>query len=186
MRLMDGDISVAELVKEIFEPSGNGCVIGMGYSLEPTSDNCYPGTTVLINKFNIQDEAKLNEVETVLVSARSAELMEHPKADSFDFAHYKTIHQFLFSDLYDWAGQIRTVDLSKKGTRFCPAESIEHQADLIFRHLKKRNAFSGLPRKEFLDEIVDFYCATNDLHPFREGNGRTQRIFLSQLIRHMT
>lgn len=134
VRLMDGDISVAELVKEIFEPSGNGCVIGMGYSLEPTSDNCYPGTTVLINKFNIQDEAKLNEVETVLVSARSAELMEHPKADSFDFAHYKTIHQFLFSDLYDWAGQIRTVDLSKKGTRFCPAESIEHQADLIFRH----------------------------------------------------
>lgn len=156
----------------------------MGYSLDPTSDNCYPGTTVLINKFNIRDEAKLNEVETVLVSARSAEWMEHPKTNSFDFAHYKAIHRFLFSDLYDWAGQIRTVDISKKGTRFCSAGKIEHQADLIFRHLKKRNGFTNLPRREFLDEIVDFYCATNDLHPFREGNGRTQRIFLFQLIRH--
>ena len=156
----------------------------MGYSLDPTSDNCYPGTTVLINKFNIRDESKLNEVETVLVSARSAEWMEHPKADSFDFAHYKAIHRFLFSDLYDWAGQIRTVDISKKGTHFCSAENIEHQADLIFRRLKEQNGFNSLPRKEFLDEIVDFYCAANDLHPFREGNGRTQRIFLSQLIRH--
>ena len=51
----------------------------MGYSLDPISDNCYPGTAVLINKFDIRDEAKLNEVETVLVSARSAEWMEHPK-----------------------------------------------------------------------------------------------------------
>lgn len=156
----------------------------MGYSLDTISDNCYPGTTVLINKFDIRNEAKLNEVETVLVSARSAEWLEHPKADSFDFAHYKAIHRFLFSDLYDWAGQIRTVDISKKGTRFCPAANIEQQADLIFRHLKERNSFNSLPRKDFLDEIVDFYCATNDLHPFREGNGRTQRIFLSQLICH--
>ena len=74
----------------------------MGYSLDPISDNCYPGTAVLINKFDIHDEAKLNEVETVLVSARSAEWMEHPKADSFDFTHYKAVHHFLFSDLYDW------------------------------------------------------------------------------------
>mgnify|MGYP003398850155 FL=1 len=100
----------------------------MGYSLDPISDNCYPGTAVLINKFDIHDEAKLNEVETVLVSARSAEWMEHPKADSFDFTHYKAVHHFLFSDLYDWAGQIRTVDISKKGTRFCSAENIERQA----------------------------------------------------------
>ena len=49
----------------------------MGYSLDPISDNCYPGTAVLINKFDIHDEAILNEVETVLVSARSAEWMEH-------------------------------------------------------------------------------------------------------------
>ena len=155
----------------------------MGYSIDPISANCYPGTTVLINKFDIHNEAKLNEVETVLVSARSAEWMEHPVMDSFDFAHYKTVHQFLFSDLYDWAGQIRTVNISKKGTRFCPAEEIERRADLIFGRLKACNYYRGLPRDEFVGEIVDFYCATNELHPFREGNGRSQRAFLSQLIR---
>lgn len=156
----------------------------MGYSLDPISDNCCPGTAVLINKFDIRDEAKLNEVETVLVSARSAEWMELPKAGSFDFTHYKAVHHFLFSDLYDWAGQVRTVNISKKGTNFCLAENIERQADLIFGRLKEQDCFKGLPHDEFVEEIVDFYCATNYLHPFREGNGRTQRAFLTQLIRN--
>ena len=156
----------------------------MGYSIDPISDHCYPGTSVLINKFDIQDEAKLNEVESVLVSARNAEWLSEPKAVSFDFEHYKAIHHFLFADLYDWAGQVRTVNISKKGTRFTLAESIERQAELIFKRLKDCNYFKGLQHDEFIDEIVDFYCVTNELHPFREGNGRTQRAFLTQLIRN--
>ena len=155
----------------------------MGYSIDPMADNCYPGTAILINKFDIRDEAKLNEVETVLVSARSAEWITAPAANTFDFAHYKAIHQFLFSDLYDWAGQIRTVNISKKGTDFCPAGEIEPQAKLIFDRLKEQNYFKGLPHDAFVEEITDFYCTTNYLHPFREGNGRTQRAFLTQLIR---
>ena len=156
----------------------------MGYSIDPISDNCYPGTSVLINKFDIRDEAKLNEVESVLVSARNAEWLNEPEVSTFDFAHYKVIHHFLFSDLYDWAGQIRTVNISKKGTRFTLAENIERQAELIFKRLKDCNYFKGLPHDEFVDELVDFYCVTNELHPFREGNGRTQRAFLTQLIRN--
>lgn len=155
----------------------------MAYSLDPISSNCYPGTTVLINKFDIRDEGKLNEVESVLSSARNAEWLIAPKADAFDFDHYKAIHRFLFSDLYDWAGEVRTVNISKKGTQFCPAEDIEHQAERIFKRLRERNYFKGLSHDEFVDEIVDFYCATNALHPFREGNGRTQRAFLTQLVR---
>ena len=156
----------------------------MGYSIDPISDNCYPGTSVLINKFDIRDEAKLNEVESVVVSARNAEWLNEPEAFTFDFFHYKAIHHFLFSDLYDWAGQVRTVNISKKGTRFTLAESIERQAELIFKRLKDCNYFKGLQHDEFIDEIVDFYCVTNELHPFREGNGRTQRAFLTQLIRN--
>ena len=156
----------------------------MGYSINPISVNCYPDTTVLINKFDIRDEEKLNEVESVLASARFAEWLNAPKADSFDFEHYKAIHHFLFSDLYDWAGQIRTVNISKKGTKFTSAENIEAQATLIFKRLKNCNCFKGLAHAEFVDEIVDFYCVTNALHPFREGNGRTQRIYFTQLIRH--
>jgi cell filamentation protein len=156
----------------------------MGYSLDPISDNCYPGTTVLVNKFDIRDEDKLNEVESVLVSARNTEWLNEPRMSTFDFAHYRAVHCFLFSDLYDWAGQVRAVDISKKGTQFCPAMQIERQAALIFERLKERDHFKGLPHGAFVGEIVDFYCVTNDLHPFREGNGRTQRAFLTQLIRN--
>ena len=155
----------------------------MAYSMDPIQDGCYPGTAVLVNKFDIREEAKLNEVEAVLVSARSAEWTNQPRADSFDFAHYKVAHRFLFSDLYDWAGQIRKVNISKKGTDFCPAADIVQQGKLAFDRLKQQNYFKGLPHGSFVDEITDFYCATNYLHPFREGNGRTQRAFLAQLIR---
>ena len=156
----------------------------MGYSIDPISDHCYPGTSILINKFDIRDEGKLNEVESVVVSARYAEWLNVPKETSFDFEHYKAIHHFLFSDLYDWAGQVRTVNISKKGTRFTLAENIEYQAELVFKRLKDCNYFKGLPHNELVEEIVDFYCVTNELHPFREGNGRTQRAFLTQLIRN--
>ena len=156
----------------------------MGYSIDPISANCYSGTTVLINKFDIRDEEKLNEVEGVLTSAHYTEWLSAPKVENFDFKHYKAIHRFLFSDLYDWAGEVRTVNISKKGTQFVPAEQIESHADQIFRRLEEHNFFKGLPHDEFVEEIVDFYCVTNSLHPFREGNGRTQRVFLTQLIRN--
>ena len=156
----------------------------MGYSIDPISANCYPDTTVLINKFDIRDEEKLNEVESVLTSARYAEWLNTPQLNSLDFEHYKAIHKYLFSDLYNWAGQIRTVNISKKGTKFTSADDIETQAALIFKRLKNCNYFKGLAHNEFVNEIVDFYCITNALHPFREGNGRTQRVFITQLIRN--
>lgn len=105
----------------------------MGYSLDPISDNCYPSTTVLVNKFDIRDEAKLDEVETVLVSTRNAQWLRQPQSTAFDFPHYCAIHHFLFSDLYDWAGQVRTVNISKKCTSFCAVEYIEKQASLVFK-----------------------------------------------------
>lgn len=156
----------------------------MGYSIDPTSANCYPGTTVLINKFDIRDEEKLNEIESVISSTRYAEWLNVPQATTFDFDHYKAIHRFLFSDLYEWAGEVRTVNISKKGTQFTSAENIESQAQLIFERLRACNYFKGLSHDEFVEEIVDFYCVTNALHPFREGNGRAQRVFLTQLIRN--
>lgn len=104
----------------------------MGYSIDPISANCYPGTTILINKFDIRDEEKLSEIESVISSARYAEWLNAPQATTFDFDHYKAIHRFVFSDLYEWAGEVRTVNISKKGTQFTPAENIESQAQLDF------------------------------------------------------
>lgn len=154
----------------------------MPYSLDPTTADCYPGTTVLINKLVIRDESELAEVESIAVTARAAEWEESPKVNSFDFEHYKALHRHLFFDLYDWAGQVRTINISKKGTSFCPAEDIDAMASAIFSRLKKLNYLKGLAHTDFVDAIVDFYCSTNYLHPFREGNGRSQRLFLTQLI----
>ena len=156
----------------------------MAYSIDPISANCYPGTTVLINKFDIHDEVTLSEVEGTLTAAKSAQWLNEPEKDTFDFEHYKAIHRFLFADLYDWAGQVRDVNISKKGTIFCPAEKINEQTNKIFSYLKEQNFLCGLTKDSFVDGLVDFYCSTNMLHPFREGNGRTQRVFLSQLAQN--
>lgn len=83
--------------------------------------------------------------------------------------------------MYDWAGTPRTVDLSKKGTSFVKAENIEEIANACFERLKNQNYFKDLDIDDFIEKITDFYCVTNNLHPFREGNGRTQRVFLSKL-----
>ena len=124
-------------------------------------------TATPVNKLHIHDEAALQEAEALATYVNASKLEQCPLEGVFDFAHYKAIHQFLFSDLYDWAGQIRTVNLSKKGTDFCPAGEIEPQAKLIFDRLKERNYFKGLPHDAFVEEITDFYCTTNYLHPFR-------------------
>lgn len=153
----------------------------MGYSIEPVMTDCYPGTTVLINRFDIRDEDKLSEVETVLVSARNAEWLTEPRETTFDFVHYKALHRFLFSDLYAWAGQTRTVNIAKLGTQFCPADEIESSASRVFTRLARRKHLTNLVYEDFVDGLVDFYISTNYLHPFREGNGRTQRAFISQL-----
>ena len=155
----------------------------MSYSITTLTDDCYEGTNCLINKFNIQNEEQLAKIEAGITLAKTAELERNPIRASFDFEHYKQIHKYLFEDLYDWAGKVRTVDISKKGTNFTSIENIEDVASACFDRLKNLNYFKNLNFDDFIDNIVDFYCTTNMLHPFREGNGRTQRIFLAQLIR---
>ncbi len=156
----------------------------MPYNINPLTADCYDGTSCLINKFDIRDPVKLAEIEANISFAKASELERNPISGSFDFEHYKAIHRFLFGDIYSWAGQIRTVDMSKKGTSFTKASEIERNAAFCFERLQSMNCFTGLSFNDFAEEIVDFYCVTNILHPFREGNGRTQRAFLTQLIRN--
>ena len=156
----------------------------MAYSIDPISADCYEGTTCLINKFGIKDEKKLSQMETLITTAKCQELEISPIVGDFGFDHYKAIHKYIFEDLYDWAGKVRTASISKKGTVFILPESIEPLADRIFTGLQKNNCYIGYDNDRYIDSIVDFYCRTNMLHPFREGNGRTQRVFLTQLIRH--
>lgn len=154
------------------------------YAVDSLHDGCYPDTTVLINKLDIQNQEDLDAVEGTIVPAKAALWEANPLVENFDFIHYCAIHRFLLEDLYEWAGEPRTVDIAKKGTQFCPAAQIDSTAKAIFARLKKQNFLIGLNRSRFISAIVDLYERTNELHPFREGNGRTQRVFLSQLARH--
>ena len=154
----------------------------MSYNIDSLTDDCYKGTTCLINKFNIQDERQLELIESQITLAKISMLLKNPLNGNFDFSHYKAIHKFIFEDLYDWAGNIRNINLSKKGTTFAESKNIERLAKACFDRLKDNNYFKGLDFNRFVDEITDFYIITNNLHQFREGNGRTQRVFLSQLI----
>lgn len=156
----------------------------MSYSVDPISDNCYEGTTCLINKFDIRDEEKLSEIEAKITVAKSAELELQSFTEQFDDRDYRAIHRYLFSDLYDWAGEYRTVGMSKKGTPFTAPEKIQELMTNCFARLKRMNYFLDLDFDEFIDELVDLYCTLNHIHPFREGNGRTQRVFITQLVRY--
>ena len=155
----------------------------MAYSLNPSSDNCYEGTTCLVNKLGIRDEKKLSEIEAQITFAKAVMLEETPIDDDFSFEHFKKIHEFLLCDLYEWAGQVRTVDISKKRTKFLDAASIESIATKCFSKVKD-GYFEDLPSDEFAKRIAEFYNDVNYIHPFREGNGRTQRIYFAQLIRY--
>ena len=155
----------------------------MAYSLNPSSDNCYEGTTCLVNKLGIRDEKRLSEVEAQITFAKAVMLEETPIDDDFGFEHFKKIHEFLLCDLYEWAGQVRTVDISKKRTKFLDAASIESIATKCFSKVKD-GYFENLSFDEFVKRIAEFYNDVNYIHPFREGNGRTQRIYFTQLIRH--
>lgn len=154
----------------------------MAYSIDSIPDNCYEGTSCLINKLNIRDEEKLNFVESQITIHKTSELANAQDFGSFDFSHYKAIHKYLFNELYEWAGEIRTVNMSKKGTNFVDVSEIESVASACFKRLQDKNYFKNQEFDDFVEDIVDFYCTTNMLHPFREGNGRTQRISISQLI----
>lgn len=154
----------------------------MAYSMDPSTDLCYEGTACLINKFSIKDPQKLSELEAQITFAKAVMLDAEPIEGKFDFHHYKQIHQFLFCDLYDWAGQIRTTDISKKRTNFLRAQDISDVATRCFAKVEQ-GFLDNLSFDAFASRVAELYHDINYIHPFREGNGRTQRIYFTQLIR---
>jgi len=155
----------------------------MSYSITSSSDNCYPGTTVLVNNLGLRSQEALDQAEKIATSLRSVELESKGSNAPFSFAFYCSIHKHLFGDIYEWAGALRTVDLSKKGTHFCRAEDIQQVGSAMFSRLQKEKCFQNIPRGDYVLKISEFYHDLNMLHPFREGNGRTQRLFFTMLIR---
>ena len=141
---------------------------------------CYPNSRVLKNKLGLRDLDELHDEERNLSNLRARELLDSPTNGKFDFSHLRKIHAYLFQDIYSWAGKVRTVDIAK-GNLFCRAFAIEPEAERIFTELKSEKYLQNLSIGEFCTRLAYYFAEINALHPFREGNGRTQREFIRQL-----
>ena len=152
------------------------------YTYEKTADYCYKDTDILINKLNITNDEDLFNAERELVSLRTYELNEKPLKGNFDFKYLKDIHKYLFQDVYRWAGDIRNCNIAKQDL-FCLTEHIESFSANVFNKLKKEKYFVDYDNETTLDKLVELFADINALHPFREGNGRSQRIFIESLAK---
>lgn len=139
---------------------------------------------VLKNKPGIEDAEKLRQYEYHTVAGAEVALMQNPIKGNYDFAHLKKIHGKLFGEMYSWAGKPRTVDISKGDSLFAKSAMIESAGNKLFANLAKENHLKGLNQGEFADRAAHYLGEINALHPFREGNGRTQRVFMSQLAQN--
>jgi cell filamentation protein len=136
---------------------------------------CYPGTAILRNIPSIRDAARLAEFEAVSTAQRADEPLP---AGRLSVRHYCAIHHHLFRDVYGWAGKFRTVRLSKDGSAFCYPENIAREMKRLFLDLRRQGRLANLSRDSFAVAAASFLATLNAIHPFREGNGRTQTSFL--------
>lgn len=138
---------------------------------------------VLSNKLGITDPQELQETEYRLTADKTAEALTDDIPQTPDFAYFLSLHQKLFGDVYDFAGKLRTVNIAKPDSPvpFCYADFIPSEADRIFGQLKSKKYLVGLDQSAFVEALAELSSELNALHPFREGNGRTTRLYLNRL-----
>lgn len=149
------------------------------YGCEQDSD-CYPGTGVLINLLDLHDPDDLEDAERYLSALAASRLEFSPPP--YDLGSLKQIHSALFSNLYSWAGKVRSTAISKGSTRFCSPEFIEPEATKEFSRIAAAGWFEGYSRDQLITAVAEAYGTLNVAHPFREGNGRAQRILFEWII----
>ena len=129
----------------------------------------------LSNKLHIEDQSILAREEERITKKRAAELFELGLLDGFEVGTFRglsAIHKYLFSDVYDFAGDIRTVNIAKGNFRFAPVMFLE--ASLAHIDLMPQDTY---------EQIIQKYVEMNVAHPFREGNGRSTRIWLDMILK---
>ena len=130
----------------------------------------------LENKLGLTSSADLAREEERISKKKAAELFENGMLDKLEagkFSALKAIHKYLFEDIYDFAGELRTVNIAKGNFRFAPLMYLQAALDNIDK----------MPQSNF-DEIIEKYVEMNIAHPFREGNGRSIRIWLDHILKN--
>jgi len=131
---------------------------------------CYPNTNVLINKFDIRNINDLTITEREITALKILEAEKNPIRGKFDLKHLQKIHEFIFGDIYEWAGKIREGDFLIKGESiFCRAMYIENLASDIHNKLSADNFLRGIAKDDFISKLAYYMGEINALHPFREG-----------------
>lgn len=129
----------------------------------------------LLNKLGITDSVKLARMEEKISKKKAAELFENGYLDKYEAGSFQmlaAIHRYLFDELYDFAGEVRSVNIAKGNFRFAPVMYLQ----AAIQNIEK------MPQSTF-DEIVEKYVEMNIAHPFREGNGRSTRIWLDLILK---
>lgn len=145
---------------------------------QENSKYCYPGTDVLINIPGLREQKQLDAFERLVTADRLRIHGLRPVKGSFNFKHLCDIHQFIFKDVYPFAGKPRHEDISKGNFRFAHVRFIVPEANRLLSDLKQENHLKGLLFDEFINRLVYYFTELNVLHPFREGNGRSLREFI--------
>lgn len=130
-------------------------------------DFFWPGTEVLANRLGMREPAQLDPAERALTYGRLVELGTTSAVPGrFDLAHLQAIHGYLFQDIYDWAGQVRTYTLTKGESEFCRPEHLASYAAEVFARLAGNDFLRGLETDSFVHEAAELLGDLNALHPF--------------------
>jgi len=139
---------------------------------------CYPGTTVLKNRYGARNQIDLDKLERLRFEQRSKQPLPRGRLSC---SHYCAIHGHLFGSVYAWAGRYRQVRIAKDSSMFCYPENIRAQMRALFDEMQGQNRYRDLEAGPFARRAAHFLSDLNAIHPFREGNGRTQNIFIAIL-----
>ena len=131
----------------------------------------YPGTTVLRNRLDLRDDRALDEAERLLVTQR---VRSGIPTGHFDQRHIQAIHRHLFQDIYAWAGKLRTLNMSKGTSNFLECTRIPTGLADVHRQVAAAGHMRDITRPDLARHLAQLIGDLNFVHPFREGNGRTQ------------
>ncbi len=153
-----------------------------GFENDPHSQDGQPCPR---NFFGLTNYSELQQREAPLSGSRAFELRMGPALGKFDTAHLRKIHWYLFQDVFPWAGELRVVGLAKVGgAPFANPQFIAPALENLLAELKAEKLLVASSREAFARRGAYYWGELNAIHPFREGNGRTQREFLRQLTKH--
>lgn len=142
---------------------------------------CYPPDFVVLkNRLDLRDAELLDRFERRAAAQRAAQGIP---SGTFDLAHLRAIHRHLFQDVYDWAGELRTVEIAKGGNQFQFRQYITTGMADVHRRIVAASYLKGLSARAFADKAGEIIGDVNYVHPFREGNGRAQALYLEALAR---